>query len=364
MALSEAGYVVDFLTLPIGEDQPVANVSVHRVVNPFKIKDIPIGPSVVKVFFDILIFFKAMSLCRKNSYVLIHGIEEAGFMACLLARIHKTKCIYEKHSDLASHRGSIFKNTILAMYQCIEKVAIRLADAVICTGPGLVTQVESMGTDTPAYNIPDIPSSLQVPSDLETTHKRTQLIKRDDEIVITFVGSFAVYQGIDLLFAAIPEVVKADDRARIVIIGGTYSEIETRRSTLSKEGVATNVTFLGKLPPDTLPTYLAASDILLSPRISGVNTPLKVLDYLKAGGAIVATDHPANRLLLNDDTAVFASSEPNAYAEAIVLLLQNDSKRSTLGSNSRKLYEKTYTFDRHRLRLQECYRMLSENDSL
>lgn len=361
MALSEAGYSIDFLTLPIGEDQPIAGVSVYRVGNPFKIKDIPIGPSSWKIFFDILIFFKALSLCKKNRYLVIHGIEEAGFISCLLAGIFKTKCIFEKHSDPESHKSGIIKNSILWLYRRIEKAIVRMADAVICTGPGLVKQVDSMGTTTPAYNIPDIPSSLQEPSTEEVVLKNSQLVKNDGEIVVTFVGSFAVYQGIDLLFAALPEVVRADTRARFVLIGGSYGQIEEKKATLSKLGVAENVTFLGKIPPDALPAYLAASDILLSPRISGMNTPLKVLDYLKAGRAIVASDRPSNRLLLDDDTAIFAPAEPLTYAEAMVSLLQNDAKRETLGRNCRRLYEKSYTFDNHRRRLQKCYDSLSGN---
>ncbi len=362
LALSEAGYSIDFLTLPIGEDLPIANVSVYRVGNPFKVRDIPIGPSGWKIFFDILIFFKALSLCIKNRYVVIHGIEEAGFISCILAGIFRTKCIFEKHSDPESHKSGVVKNCILWLYQHIEKTAVRMADAVICTGPGLVKQVDSMGTATPAYNIPDIPSSLQEPSTEEVALMNNQLVKNDGEIVVTFVGSFAVYQGIDLLFAALPEVVRADIRARFVLIGGTSCQIEERKSTLSKLGVAKNVTFLGKIAPDTLPAYLAASDILLSPRISGVNTPLKVLDYLKAGRAIVASDRPSNRLLLDDDTAVFASATPPTYAEAIVSLLQNEDKRNILGRNCRRLYEKSYTFENHRLRLQKCYDSLGGNE--
>jgi len=44
-ALAEVGYEVDLLTLPIGTTKNIPGVTVHRVGNPFGVKNIPIGPS-------------------------------------------------------------------------------------------------------------------------------------------------------------------------------------------------------------------------------------------------------------------------------------------------------------------------------
>ena len=55
-ALAQLGYAVDLLTLPIGERRKLEGVNVIRVANPFRIEQIPIGPSLYKIFFDILIF--------------------------------------------------------------------------------------------------------------------------------------------------------------------------------------------------------------------------------------------------------------------------------------------------------------------
>jgi glycosyltransferase involved in cell wall biosynthesis len=157
------------------------------------------------------------------------------------------------------------------------------------------------------------------------------------------------------MFAAIPHVVKYASQARFVIIGGSTEEISERQASLVVQGMGANVTFLGKIPPDTLPNYLAASDILLSPRVSGINTPLKILDYMKAGRSIAATDIPSNQLLLNEETAIFARPEPEPFANAILHLIHDPKKRAQLGSVCRKLYESTFTFNEHCKRLATCY---------
>jgi glycosyltransferase involved in cell wall biosynthesis len=174
-------------------------------------------------------------------------------------------------------------------------------------------------------------------------------------VLITFVGSFAVYQGVDLLIKTIPEVVKNCPLARFIIIGGKDDEIEKRKTVLKQQGALDAVSFIGMVAPDVLPDYLSASDILLSPRISGVNTPLKLLDYLKAGRSIVATDVESNRLILDDDLASFAAPEPTAMAAVIISLVENTAKREAMGKKGRKLYENKYNFPNFTKKLKACY---------
>lgn len=142
---------------------------------------------------------------------------------------------------------------------------------------------------------------------------------------------------------------------RAVIVGGTAEEIESRRDALRRAGVDDAVTFLGKIPPDELPSVLAACDILLSPRIAGSNTPLKLLDYLKAGRAIVATDNAANRLILDEGTAVLVAPDAVAFAEGIRALAQDPERRTQLGAAGRRLIDTTYNYDVFRDRLATCY---------
>ena len=316
-ALTELGYSVDLLTLPIGEKKEIEGVRVIRVANPFRLRNIPIGPSLAKVFFDLLILLKGLSLCLKNRYDVIHGIEEAGFIGAILAKLFRAQVIFEKHSDPFAYKKGMLKNVILRLYAGVEKLTVKMSDAVICTGPGLVRQVEVMKTGTRVFHVFDIPSSLVECEKNRVAAVSKELQKSKDDVLITFVGSFAVYQGVELMFAAIPLVVAHCPRARFVIIGGSAAEIEAQKAKCIELGLEQRVSFLGKIAPDVLPNYLRASDILLSPRASGVNSPLKILDYMKAGRAIVATDIPSNRLVLDDNNAMLMHPVPEDFARGI-----------------------------------------------
>ena len=360
-AFSELGYQVDLLTLPFGEDVSLPNVQIIRVPNLFGVKNVAIGPSPVKALFDLVILYKAIGLLRKNNYDVIHGIEEGGFLALMLSRLFKTRAVFEKHSDPSSHNKGRLSRMVLSAYAKLEAFTVRRVNLVIGTGDGLAEQARKMQPGGEVVAIFDIPSSLVEPDAQRSRDIADKLRQQPDEILACFVGSFAVYQGIDLLFASIPYALSNNPQLRFMIIGGNDDEIAQQRAELAARSLDGRVDFIGKVPPDTLPDYLHAADILLVPRHSGVNTPLKVLDYFKAGRAIVATDVPSNRLILNDDTALFAAADAQHYGDAITQLAQDPARRQQLADNGHQLYLDKYNFHTFKGLLSDAYATLKLN---
>jgi glycosyltransferase involved in cell wall biosynthesis len=123
-------------------------------------------------------------------------------------------------------------------------------------------------------------------------------------------------------------------------------------------GLAERVLFPGHIHPDELPHTLAAADLLLSPRIAGGNTPLKLLDYLKAGRAIVACDNPANRLILDATNSRLTPPNPDAFADGILALAADAPLRERLGAAGRQLHLSTYNYARYKQLLAAAYDQL------
>jgi len=354
-ALAELGHQVDLLTFPFGEDRDVPGVRIVRIPNLFRRRNVPIGPSFWKAMYDVPLLWHAARLVRQGSYDVIHGIEEGGLVAVLVARRAGIATVFEKHSDPDCYKAGWLRNRLLDLYARMEAFTIRRASAVIGTGPGLVDQARAVDPAKPSYHIPDIPSSLAVADPAGVAAVRGRLQKNDREQLVLYVGSFAVYQGIDMMFDAMPQVIERCPQARFVVIGGTPDEIESKRRKLVEQGIAESVTFLGKIPPDEIPEYLAAADVLLSPRITGKNTPLKLLDYLKAGRAIVASESEANRLILDETRAVLVEPRPDTFAAGIVRALGDEALRERLSSEGAKLIRDVYNFGEFKRRLAECY---------
>jgi glycosyltransferase involved in cell wall biosynthesis len=354
-ALAESGFSVDLLTLPIGEDRRLSNVNIIRTPNLLGLGKIAIGPSPAKATFDMILLWHGVWLCLKNNYALIHGIEEAGFIAWMLGGLFNKPIIFEKHSDPLSYKKGVIRNMVLYGYAAIERFTATRAQGIIGTGPGLVAQVEKLPLKGSAHHIFDIPSSLTQSTPQRSADVRKMLQQQKDETLVTFVGSFAVYQGIELMFGAISEVVSQSKGVRFVIIGGSAAEVAAKKAWCRNQGIDACVTFVGKIPPDRLPDYLCASDILLSPRLAGVNTPLKLLDYLKAGRPIVATDTQANRLILDDSVAVLTHPDPSAYADGIKQLVNDPALGRDLGRKGQQLIVEKYNFSNYKKRLNNCY---------
>ncbi len=365
MALSESGYDVDLLTLPIGQDETAITARVIRVWNPFRSKKISIGPSPLKLWFDLLLLIKGLMLITKNKYAVIHGTEEAGSICYLLSLFCSAKSVYEKHSDTGSYKSntSRLKNAFLYTYHWVEKQTTRRASITIATGPGLAEQARENAPNATIFTIPDIPSSTIEPDSRSVEVARNEISQSNEKIVVTYVGSFASYQGVDIIFDCIPDVLKQRNSIKFLIIGGDESEIRHYQNLLNQQDISTQgndqqVMFAGKIAPDRLPAYLTASDILLAPRKSGINSPLKILDYFKAGTAIVATNTVANQRLLNDQNAVLCAFQSDAFADSILWLAQNPNSRTTMGQNGYEEYKEKYNFSVFRQQLALAYQTL------
>ena len=309
-ALTELGHKVDLLAFPIGEDPQIPGVNVIRIPNPFAIKNVPVGPSLVKVLLDVFLLFKALQLSYKNHYDVVHCVEEAALIGVLLKWLRGYKFVYEKHSHMQ------------VMY-CI-------------------------------------PSS-RVTSDTQRAEQiRRQLALAEDDLLLTYVGTFAEYQGMDLLLSAIPEVIKDNDNAQFLIIGGFPEEIERCKGLLDNDGVLDHVTFLGMINPDETAHYLFASDILLSPRIAGKTNPIKIFDYLKSNRAIVATDHISNSRILDDSMCRLTAVEPTDFARGILELMDDAERRSRLAAQGKKLIDESYNYDEFKKWIKSGYERMLE----
>jgi glycosyltransferase involved in cell wall biosynthesis len=362
-AIGSLGHEVDLLTLPDGDDVDIPGVNIVRLVKLGLPRDIPIGPSFGKFIYDLLMIFKGWSMIRRNHYDVIHGVEDAGAVGAILARLAKVDLIFEKHSDPTSYQGGALLKMVMSVYKAVEHWTIHRASAVIATGPALVDQVRTVNPEVRTYCIHDIPSSSQEPDEAIAAVVRKELQQTPEDTLAVYAGSFASYQGIDLLFESMPIAIAKCPTLRFIIIGGSEVQYVIRRAWLGERGIADRVSMIGKVPPDELPHYLRACDIVLSPRIAGTNTPLKLLDYLKSSRAIVATDLPANRLILNDEMALMAQANADAFGCAIAQLAGDSSQRAKLAGAGRALIDSDYNYAGFREQLRRCYEEVLIDDN-
>ncbi len=354
--LGEEGLPVEVITLPVGTraEMPAA-IRLRRVPNFLGVRSVAIGPSLPKLLFGCLIaavgFFRALP----RRFRIVHGIEEMGLAGWIIGRLTGARFVFEKHSDPASYRGgSALLRVVMAAYACVERFVCRRADVIITTGPGLAEQVSSYGVRGEVQVIDDVPSSGREPDPSAAPGWRARLGVRTGETVFAYIGSFADYQGVPLFLNAADRALRTRSDLRLALVGGADQSGSIRRRA-EQGGYAERLSHLPRIDPDEVPDFLAACDVLVTPRLEGNNTPLKVLDYLRSGRCILATDTDANRLVLDSGTAFLAPPEEEALATAMKTLADDPALRDRLGQAGRARFDQRFGFERFRLALLRVF---------
>ncbi|MGV7223208.1 MAG: glycosyltransferase [Nitrospinales bacterium] len=94
--------------------------------------------------------------------------------------------------------------------------------------------------------------------------------------MLLYCGNLERYQGIDLLLDSFSLACKKTNEVDLIIVGGEPKDIERYREKANILGIAKNTHFLGPQPFDRLNEFLVEADILVAPRIKGINTPMKI----------------------------------------------------------------------------------------
>ncbi|NEO30252.1 MAG: glycosyltransferase family 4 protein [Symploca sp. SIO3C6] len=174
-------------------------------------------------------------------------------------------------------------------------------------------------------------------------------------LLLMYVGNLESYQGIDLLLESFALSVRQTDKADLVIIGGAAADIEKYQQKAQGLGIQKSVHFLGPKPIEHLGMYLSQADMLMSPRIKGKNTPMKLYSYLDSGKALLATNLQTHTQVLDKQIAMLTAPNAEAFSEGMLRLIEDQNLRLRLGNAGKKLIEKRHTFAVFRQNLNSLY---------
>lgn len=334
-ALHDLGLAADLLTVPIGKDVPVPGARIHRVANPLRAQSMPVGFSGTKVGFDLLIGWKMLGLLRGRRFQYVHAVEESVFLALLTKGRSGARVIYDMASALPEHlsKRPLFRSRPMQwLVSRAERWALSRVSVVICSA-GLGDYVRRVAPDARVleWRFPAVPPGV---APEVVAARRQELGIPSDARIILYSGNFAEYQGIDLLFGAVPGVLAEHPDTYLVCVGASDErEIEVGRSMLAG-APSERIRLLPRQPRELIEQYVAMADVLVSPRSSLGNFPLKVFDYLAAGKPIVATDVPSHRCVLDDSLALLCEPSARGLAEGMSRVLRDGALAATLATSA------------------------------
>jgi PEP-CTERM/exosortase A-associated glycosyltransferase len=248
--------------------------------------------------------------------------------------------------DAAVDHGTTREGSLrYRLTRALETSAIRRANHVFTICEGLRADIVARGV--PANKVTVIPNAV----DVETF----QLAQTPDpalqekwrlkgRTVVGFIGSFYAYEGLDLLVAALPDVIKVRPDACLLLVGGGPQDVSLKAQVQSL-GLTQHVVFTGRVPHAEVNRYYDLIDVLAYPRhsmrLTELVTPLKPLEAMAQGHLFVASDVGGHKELIEHGKTgwLFKADDKAALAQAIVDMLAHPERWPQMRANGREFVE-------------------------
>jgi glycosyltransferase involved in cell wall biosynthesis len=355
-ALQAAGHSVDVLTYHVGDDPKIPGVRVFRAPAVPFVRNVPIGFSLRKVLCDVALLWRLVTLTRRYHYDVLHAIEEAVFLSLFVRRIGHSCVVYDMDSSLPEQLLAKYGalRAVDGVLRRLERRAIARSDLVLAVCEDLAERARGYATKTPVEVVEDVSLLGDYRACGEVENLRRGL--RDGDLLALYVGNLEHYQGVYLTLDAIARLESPP--LKFVAIGGSPQAVAAYRARAAALGLGAQVTFLGARPLSQLGALLCQADVLVSPRVAGHNTPMKLYSYLAAGKAVLATRIRSHTQVLSDDDALLVEPTAAALARGLDALLSSPALRERLALSAGRLAATRYSVTQFRASVASVYRRL------
>ncbi len=325
-------------------------------------------------FHHLFVAHAKTSLKGKYSFI-YQRLSLGNYTGVALSRARKIPFIFEYNGSEAwvANNWGIRPLDYYDLAIAAEEVCLRHAHLIVTVSQTLTDELVERGVERerivsyPNCVDPDLFNPARYTGEDKTALRKKHGIS-DDDVVVTFIGTFGLWHGAETLAKAIASLVEGKKnlirKARFLFVGDGQRMPEVKKIL---EGAPVDcVTFTGLTPQHTAPGYLAISDICVSPHVPNPDgsrffgSPTKLYEYMIMGKAVVASDleqigdtlKEGVRVIDNPDidsaTAILSKpGDEKELADAILFLLESEERRDRIGANARRLALENYTWDKH-----------------
>jgi glycosyltransferase involved in cell wall biosynthesis len=192
-----------------------------------------------------------------------------------------------------------------------------------------------------------------IPSAVDTDLFRPE--NKQAENLIAWVGRFVQEKGLRYLVEAARLVVDQHKDVKFMLVG----DGSLRRKIVSmvdRNGLSENVIFAGKLAHKEIAKTLQKATLFVLPSLRE-GMPFALLEAMACGVAVVGSHIPGiSNVVTHEENGLLVPPEnPEALANAILMLLNDESLRRRLGQNARRLMVEKYSWNIITNKIEKLY---------
>lgn len=302
------------------------------------------GPEIFFWIKDLLLtLWWAIKDINKIDYFI--GVDNLNaFSGYILKLLGKVKKIIFYTIDYIPER---FDNKLLnSLYHYLDRFAVKESVKVWNLSSIMVEEREKRGVSS-KYR--DRQITVPIGTDIS---KRVAMFDKIDKYKIVFMGHLREGQGVELLIEAMPEIIKKEAKAHLLLIGGGPLE-EKFKKIVEIKNLDRNVKFTGFIKEYIeVEKLLSDASVAVAPYADNDKTytrytdPGKPKDYLASGIPVVITKVPQVAYEIEKNKCGIAINyDKKELAEAIIKLLTNKALLFEFRKNSLKMAKK-YTWNK------------------
>lgn len=317
---------------PLAEKLRTAGVEIYTIknfqrdVNPLK---------------DMLAFFELVQVLRRVQPAIVHAnSSKAGGIAALAARcagLSRPRIIFTVHGWGFHEPRSRWQ---LFLRRCASQLTARLSDTII-TVSDYDRDSAIQRRIAPADKLITIPVGISDISLHTKADARRRLFGATSSPVVGVIAEWTRNKGLDVFIEAWGEVTKQVPNAHACFIGWGEEEENLKKNIAAKQ--LQNSVLMKTVVLDAA-AYIKAFDIFVLPsRKEGM--PYTILEAGAANVPVIATRvGGVPEILENNVTGLLVAPEsPPQLAEAIIALLKNPDRRSTLAQRLHEIVGEKFT---------------------
>ncbi|MGH8318071.1 MAG: glycosyltransferase family 4 protein [Steroidobacteraceae bacterium] len=354
-ALAARGHHVELITYHVADGPQPLGLPVHRIFRRPVYWRMPVGPSFRKLaLYDPALAWKLSQVLAGRRFDVIHAHHVEGLLVTLPVRLrHRMPLVYDAHTmlsaELPSYAPGLTRSAFGAIGAWLDGALPRRADHVVAVTSDIRDRlVGTHGLQPDRISV--------VTNGVETGCFRVDTPPRTDGLIrLIYTGTLAPYQNIDLLLEAFARARRLRPDLRLCF--SVSSSFEPYEATARRLGVREAIEVLADGFAE-LPLRLAAAAIAVLPRVSCPGIPQKLLNYMAAGKAIVASAGSAKVLEHERTGLVVANGDVAGFAEAVLRLAGDPGLGKELGRSARERVEREFSWERAAEQMEPVYERL------